>query len=96
MSYVLPSEDIQPISLLGNQAVKLLQNVRKNRRPLFLTNKGKAAGVLLGIAEYERLLELIEFREAVLASEAEADRGEVVSHEHAIRESKRWIKARKK
>ncbi len=92
MSLTLPSEDIQPISLLGNQAAKLLQNVRKNRRPLFLTNKGRAAGVLLDIAEYERLLAVIGFREAVLA--AEADRGEVVSHEQAIRESKRWIKAK--
>ncbi len=67
-----------------------------NRRPVFLINKGKAAGVLMDIEEYERLLELIEFHEAILASEAEADRGEVISHEQLEKESKEWIKNRRK
>ena len=92
MQHTLPSEDIRPISLLGGQATKLLRDVQMNRRPVFLINKGKAAGVLLDIEEYERLLELIEFHETILASEAEADRGEVISHEQLERESKEWIK----
>ncbi|MCI0619228.1 hypothetical protein L0244_40175, partial [bacterium] len=33
-----------------------------------------------------------EFRQALHASLAQADRGEVISHEQAIKESKRWIK----
>jgi predicted transcriptional regulator len=57
-----------------------------------LTNKGKAAGVLMDIDEYERLLEQAEFRKALRASLSQADRGEVISHEQALKESKRWIK----
>ncbi|GEM_PF-966121 len=89
---ILPSEDIQPITQLGSQTAKLLRDVQKNRRPVFLINKGKAAGVLMDIEEYERLLELIELHETILASEAEADRGEVISHEQLEKESKEWIK----
>jgi PHD/YefM family antitoxin component YafN of YafNO toxin-antitoxin module len=87
-----PSEDICSINQLGNQTVKLLKNIQKKRGPVFLISKGKAAGVLMNIDEYERLLEKAEFRKALRASLAQADRGEVISHEQAIKESKHWIK----
>src|SRR5574341_1960043 len=92
MQHTLPSEDIRPISLFGSRATELLRAVQMNRRPVFLISKGKAAGVLMDIEEYERLLELLEFHETILASEAEADRGEVISHEQLDKESKAWIK----
>ncbi len=92
MPHLLPSEDIRPHSLFGNEAIKLLREVRKNQRSVFLTSKGEAAGVLMDVAEYERLVELADFRENVRASIAEAERGEVVSHEQIVKESKSWIK----
>lgn len=92
MQNMFPSEDICSINQLGNQTVKLLKNVQKKRRPVFLINKGKATGVLMNVNDYERLLELAEFHQALNASLAQADRGEVVSHEEARRESNRWIK----
>lgn len=88
----LPSEDIRPLSLLGNHATKLLKDAQRNRRPVFLTKNGRAAGVFMDIEEYERLLEVAALRKAVRASVAQADRGELISHEQAIKESKRWIK----
>jgi prevent-host-death family protein len=89
---MFPSEDICSITQLGNQTVKLLKNVQKKRRPVFLISKGKAAGVVMDIDEYERLLELAEFHQALNASLAQADRGEVISHEQARKESNRWIR----
>lgn len=96
MQPILPSEDIRPISQLGGHTAKFLKDIQRTRRPIFLTSEGKAAGVLIAVEEYERLLERIAFHETVLASEAEADRGEVVPHEQFERESKRWIKAAKR
>lgn len=92
MPHILPSQDIRPLNRLGGQAAKLLKEARRNRRPVFLTNKGEAAGVLMDVQEYERLMESIAFHETILASEAEADRGEVISHEQLEKESKRWVK----
>ena len=92
MQNTFPSEDICAINQLGSQTVKLLKNVQKKRRPAFLISKGKAAGVLMDIDDYERLLELAEFHQALNASLAQADRGEVISHEQARKESNRWIK----
>jgi prevent-host-death family protein len=92
MQNMLPSEDICSINQLGNQMAKLLKNVQKKRRPVFLISNGRAAGVLMDIDEYERLLELAEFHKALNASLAQADRGEVISHEEARKESNRWIR----
>jgi prevent-host-death family protein len=92
MQSTLPSEDICSISQLGGPTVKLLKNVQRRRRPVFLISKGRATGVLMDIDEYERLLELAEFHQALNASLAQADRGEVISHEEARKESNRWIK----
>jgi isopentenyl-diphosphate delta-isomerase len=36
--------------------------------------------------------EQMEFHKALRASLAQADRGEVISHEQAVKESKRWVK----
>lgn len=96
MQYTIPSEDIQPINRFGSHAAKLLKDTRRKRRPLFLTTKGEATGVLMDVEEYERLLDLIEFHKTILASEAEADRGEVISHEQLERESRHWIKPAKR
>ena len=96
MEYTIPSEDIRPISRFGSQAAKLLKDARRNRRPVFLTSKGQAAGVLMDIEEYERLLELKKLRKAIRASIAQADRGEVISHEQLEKESKQWIKQAKR
>jgi prevent-host-death family protein len=87
-----PSEDIHPISLFGNGAIKLLKDAQRNHRPVFLTGNGRAAGVFMDVDEYERLLELLEFHQKILASEAEADRGETISHERLEEESKQWVK----
>ena len=92
MLHTVPSEDIRPLNRLGSQAARLLKDARRNGRPVFLTSKGEAAGVLMDVQEYERLLETIAFHQTILASEAEADRGEVISHEQLEKESKQWIK----
>ena len=92
MSHTFTSEDIRSVRQLGNEIAQLLKDVQKNRRPVFLMNRGKAAGVFMDVDEYERLLELLEFHQTILAAEAEADRGEVISHEQLEKESKEWVK----
>jgi prevent-host-death family protein len=92
MQNTFPSEDICALNQLGSQTAKLLKNVQKKRRPVFLISKGRAAGVVMDIDEYERLLELAEFHQALNASLAQADRGEVISQEEARKESNRWIR----
>jgi antitoxin YefM len=77
------SRDIRPLSEFRANAAAFVQQVRRTRRPLVLTQHGKSAAVLLDVEEYERLVERAELLEDIAAAEAELDRGLGVEHEEA-------------
>ncbi len=78
------SEDVQPVSEFRANAAKFVQQVRETRRPLVLTQHGKSAAVLLGVDEYERMVETIELLRDVQEGEAELDAGPGIPHEEAM------------
>ena len=45
---------IVPVSDLGQDAAAVLRRVRNSREPLIITQRGRAAAVLLSVEEYER------------------------------------------
>ena len=77
------SQDIRPLSEFRANAAAFVQQVRKTRRPLVLTQRGRGAAVLLDITEYERLVERAELLEDISVAEAEIAAGEGVEHEQA-------------
>ncbi len=46
--------DIIPITDLRQDAAAVLKRARDSRRPVVITQRGRAAGVLLGVETYER------------------------------------------
>ena len=46
--------NIIPVSDLRQDAAKLLKKLNKNNEPLIITQRGRAAAVLLGVEAYER------------------------------------------
>ncbi len=46
--------EIVPVSDLRQSAAALLKRVRKSKKPVVVTQRGRAAAVLLSIDEYER------------------------------------------
>ena len=77
------SQDIRPLSEFRANAAAFVQQVRKTRRPLVLTQRGRGAAVLLDITEYERLVERAELLEDISVAEEEIAAGEGVEHEQA-------------
>jgi antitoxin YefM len=74
------SRDIRPLSEFRANAAAFIQQVRRTRRPLVLTQHGKSAAVLLDVQEYERLVERAEIIEDVAVAEEQLARGEGVEH----------------
>ena len=75
-----PSEDIVPMSEFRNNLSGCAARARKSRRPLLLTQNGRASYVFMDLAAFEEIREKLEKMEAyadILAAEGEADRGEV-------------------
>jgi prevent-host-death family protein len=63
------TKDIQPLTTFRNNSVKMMQRIKKTRRPIILTVNGKPEAVVQDAAAYQRLLDL-----ATLGSEEEATR----------------------
>ncbi|HSO39005.1 MAG TPA: type II toxin-antitoxin system Phd/YefM family antitoxin [Labilithrix sp.] len=89
MRAVRISEDIVPVSDFKAQAADWLRRVADTGQPVVITQNGKAAGVLVSPAEFDRLLERAGLLEAIDAGLADEKAGRVVSHAAVVSEMKR-------
>jgi PHD/YefM family antitoxin component YafN of YafNO toxin-antitoxin module len=55
------------------------------RRPLVITQHGKSAAVLLGVSEYEGLMQKMEVLEDIRLAESQLGRNKGVEHAHALK-----------
>ena len=68
MSRWRPSEDVRPVTEFRANAAAMLDHIQSTQRPVVLTQHGRSAAVLLGVAAYESLMdELALLRDLVEA-----------------------------
>lgn len=80
-----PSRDIRPLSEFRANAASFVRQVQESGRPLVLTQHGRGAAVLMGIEEYERIIDLAELSEDIRTAEAQLARDEGIPHDEAKR-----------
>jgi len=85
MQRILLNEDIHPLSEFRANVAAFIDKVRRTKRPLVITQRGKSAAVMMDVAEYEKLLEKIELLTDIQAGESQLNKGEGISHEEAKR-----------
>jgi prevent-host-death family protein len=83
MTRPLFSEDVHPLTELKTRGSALVAQLRRSRRPVLLTRRGRGVAVLLDLEEYESLVERACFVEAVEAGAAAAGSGDVHDHDEA-------------
>jgi prevent-host-death family protein len=93
MARVKLTEDLTPISDFRVRTAEIVAKVKKTRRPVILTQRGRSAAVVEDVHEYERRAERLELLEAVLAGLRAAEKGQVVSHAKAMAELDRVLNA---
>ncbi len=86
MARLKPSEDLIPVSDFRIRTAEVVAKLKKNKRPIILTQRGRSAAVLEDVREYERRVERLELLEAILDGIRAAERGTVVSHSKAMAE----------
>ncbi len=78
------SEDVKQVSELKTRSAEIIGQIRRTRRPVLLTRRGRGVAVLLDVDEYERLVERQSFVEAVEAGAKAATDGDLHPHEEAL------------
>jgi antitoxin YefM len=94
MPTVKPTEDIQTLTAFRANVASFVAQVRETRRPLYLTQHGKSAAVLLNAADYEALTEELEILRDIQGSELELAEGRGIPHDRVVRELRELIRAR--
>ena len=83
MAKTRPSEDICSLSEFRANVAGVVRQVQRRRRPVFLTQHGRGAAVLMDVAAYEELVEELELLRDVHQSEKELAAGKGVAHSKA-------------
>ena len=85
-------QDIKPMSEFRSNTASFLRQVRETRRPMVITQHGKAQAVLVDVTEFEAMRSRLELLENVYLAEAQIDNGEGISHKNAKNQVLRRIK----
>lgn len=83
MKRVRLSKGIQPLAEFRANLAAVLDQVRRTRRPVVITQHGRSAAVLVNVEEYEALLDRLELLEDVREAEKQLARGRGVSRSRA-------------
>lgn len=79
----LLDQDIRSLSEFRTNTANLIDQVRKTKRPLVLTQHGRGTAVVLDVSEYERLLERLELLQDIQISQEQLAKGQGVDNETA-------------
>lgn len=84
MKAIKPATDIVPLSEFRANVTDMLRRVQESGGPIVVTQHGRGAGVLLSAAEYQQMVDTIEFMRAVAQGQADAGAGRTIEHKQAV------------
>ena len=79
-------EDIKSLSEFRTNVTTCIRQIRETRRPMVITHHGKSAAVLLGVSEYERLMQRMEILEDIRLAEDQLAGGGGIPHGAALKQ----------
>ena len=80
-------EDIRPLSEFRADAAAMIHKIRETKRALVLTQRGHSSAVLIGVAEYQQLLEELELLRNLHIARRQIEDGQGVPQQDARRQA---------
>jgi len=77
------SEAIEPVTVLKTRSAELIRRARATRRPVIITQNGRATAVLLDVETYERQRKALHMLEYLARGEVDIREGRTVSDSEA-------------
>lgn len=82
-------DDIRPITELKSRTAQLVGEVGRDRRPLTITQNGRACAVLMDVETWDRMRQSIAMLRIVARAEADFEAGRVFSTEEVFAAARR-------
>jgi prevent-host-death family protein len=83
---------VVPISDLRQGAADVLAQVRKSRQPVVITQRGRAAAVMISVESYEESEKEREILRRIAQGEREIAKGKGVDLRHVLADADRLLK----
>jgi antitoxin YefM len=83
MNRIQLDEDIQPLSEFRANVTSFIDKVRKTKRPVVITQRGKSSAILMDVSEYESLIQKLELLTDIQIAEKQIADGLGIDHEDA-------------
>lgn len=81
MKPITISQNVVSLSDFKNKASKMINEIRSSRRPVVITQNGKAAAVLISPSDYDLFSEQLRFVESVQRGLEDVKDGRIFSDE---------------
>ena len=88
MQRIKLDQDIKPLSEFRANITALIEKLKKNKRPIVITQNGKSSAVMMDVSEYEALLDKIDLLTNIHLAETQIREGKGVLHHEALRKVK--------
>lgn len=82
---------VKPVTEVKRRATEVIAEVQRSRRPVLITEHGKAAAVLVDVQSYEALLGQLDVLEGIARGDRAFADGRIVSHADAKKRLSRWL-----
>ena len=90
----MPIPKLTPVTEVKRRATAILHQLRKDHRPVLITEHGRSAAVLLDVDSYEELQRRLALLEGIARGERAYAEGRVISHAEARKRLGRWRRPR--
>lgn len=77
------SKDIEPLSAFRKKSADFIERLKKDKKPIILTQHGKSAAVLMDVTEYERFSKKLDLLEDLLEAKQQVQQGDTYKMEEA-------------
>lgn len=92
MMNINPKEDIKPLSAFRANPNTIIKQIKKNHRPVVITDRGNPRAVLVDLDEYESQREQMELMQAIIEGERDVEQKKLKSLNAVFKQSRRWFK----
>lgn len=82
----------EPVTTLKRKATELLDELRRDRTPILITEHGLPSAYLVDVETYERLQHRMSLLEGIARGERAIEGGRTLTHAQAKQRLARWLK----
>jgi prevent-host-death family protein len=83
--------ELTPVTVIKRRATEIIAELKRDRRPRLITQRGRSAAVLVDVETFEDMQARLEILEGIARGERAIDEGRHVTHAEARRRLlKKW------